>query len=673
MSSNNKYRVGDFVYFETNATAPYQIRRLDELIMTPNGVEAKVTCYYRRRDISNHLIQQAEKYSHFIVDFHEADGENGEPLSELERHQVKHRELFYSRHSETLPATHIRGKCAVTLYSDVEPFTSYVNKEDLFYYRLIYDPATKKLSEDRGSMRIGSDFQCDIQPLLTNSQEDPRFKETWEELQWDPRNAPSNSEVDSFSTAAKGVGLYGRACDPSTSLQNPYLMNAAAAASRDITLQFAHDCLFKAGFDVKNAMSLLLPDGHPVVCRDELEVWSFHECALFEGALEKYSKIFPDIITDVLPWKTSKSIVEFYYFWKTTERYTRRRKEKMVAKDSRLKQVYIPDYSKPNSSVLYSRTDGTERGCECCLVGTSVQWYAWGPPTLMCRLCSGCWMYWKKYGGLKNPDKRGGLSVNSRPSPEQRVQDRLEARKSAAAANSVASSNASTPVPADSCGVSHQKAPSHHPHSETSLGSTVFRCTQPNCTKEFRSKDNLATHLAQIHNLSASEVQTSLPVTLSAATGLYQHGAGTQGIHTSQAIRIIRTLCPLLLRPSVLARRPSDLANLTAQQRSPKDPVISYDDLLVRLKTLAKSRIPALRDPQAVLNRKLPNRPISSAIKKLQQRLGQNEDSFLPSKRQKESKNGDSLNGLESPMEKRARLEASENNGTSNGHISAAN
>lgn len=25
----------------------------------------------------------------------------------------------------------------------------------------------------------------------------------------------------------------------------------------------------------------------------------------------------------------------------------------------------------------------------------------------MCRLCSSCWTYWKKYGGLKNPDKRG--------------------------------------------------------------------------------------------------------------------------------------------------------------------------------------------------------------------------------------------------------------------------
>lgn len=55
----------------------------------------------------------------------------------------------------------------MTLYNEVEPLTSYVEREDAFYYRLIYDPNTKRLQEDRGSMRIGSDFQCDIQPLLT--------------------------------------------------------------------------------------------------------------------------------------------------------------------------------------------------------------------------------------------------------------------------------------------------------------------------------------------------------------------------------------------------------------------------------------------------------------------------------------------------------------------------
>ena len=107
-------------------------------------------------------------------------------------------------------------------------------------------------------------------------------------------------------------------------------------------------------------------DGHPVVCKDELEVWMPHESSLFEEALNKYTKVFPDIITDFLPWKSPKSIVEMYYFWKTTDRYTSHRKNKMALKDQKLKQVYIPDYSKPNSSVLYNRTDGNDRGCECC-------------------------------------------------------------------------------------------------------------------------------------------------------------------------------------------------------------------------------------------------------------------------------------------------------------------
>lgn len=33
----------------------------------------------------------------------------------------------------------------------------------------------------------------------------------------------------------------------------------------------------------------------------------------------------------------------------------------------------------------------------------SHQWYSWGPPNMQCRLCASCWIYWKKYGGLKMP------------------------------------------------------------------------------------------------------------------------------------------------------------------------------------------------------------------------------------------------------------------------------
>lgn len=42
---------------------------------------------------------------------------------------MKHRELFLSRQVETLPATHIRGKCSVTLLNETESLLSYLNND----------------------------------------------------------------------------------------------------------------------------------------------------------------------------------------------------------------------------------------------------------------------------------------------------------------------------------------------------------------------------------------------------------------------------------------------------------------------------------------------------------------------------------------------------------------
>lgn len=50
-------------------------------------------------------------------------------LTPKQRLRAKHRELFLSRQVETLPATHIRGKCSVTLLNETEALTSYLNKE----------------------------------------------------------------------------------------------------------------------------------------------------------------------------------------------------------------------------------------------------------------------------------------------------------------------------------------------------------------------------------------------------------------------------------------------------------------------------------------------------------------------------------------------------------------
>lgn len=61
----------DYVYFEASSNSPYQIRRIEELNKTPSGnVEAKVMCFYRRRDLPNPLVQLADKHqSKFLFSF----------------------------------------------------------------------------------------------------------------------------------------------------------------------------------------------------------------------------------------------------------------------------------------------------------------------------------------------------------------------------------------------------------------------------------------------------------------------------------------------------------------------------------------------------------------------------------------------------------------------------
>lgn len=60
----------------------------------------------------------------------------------------------------------------------------------------------------------------------------------------------------------------------------------------------AMDTLQRNGYDLAKAMSTLVPQGGPVLCRDEMEEWSASEAMLFEEALEKYGKDFNDIRQD---------------------------------------------------------------------------------------------------------------------------------------------------------------------------------------------------------------------------------------------------------------------------------------------------------------------------------------------------------------------------------------
>ncbi|KAG5267284.1 hypothetical protein AALO_G00220030 [Alosa alosa] len=347
----NMYRVGDYVFFENSSSNPYLIRRIEELNKTASGnVEAKVVCFYRRRDISHSLIQLADKHAKDLEE--ERDSPSEPELSEKQKHQLRHRELFLSRQYESLPATHIRGKCSVALLNETESVLSYLDKEDTFFYSLVYDPTQKTLLADKGEIRVGPRFQADVPEMMQEGLIDDRDQSKLEEQMWDPECPLTNKQIDQFLVVARAVGTFARALDCSSSVRQPSLHMSAAAASRDITLFHAMDTLHRHNYDLSSALSVLVPQGGPVLCRDEMEEWSSSEANLFEEALEKYGKDFNDIRQDFLPWKSLTSIIEYYYMWKTTDRYVQQKRLKAAEAESKLKQVYIPTYNKPNPNQI---------------------------------------------------------------------------------------------------------------------------------------------------------------------------------------------------------------------------------------------------------------------------------------------------------------------------------
>uniref|UniRef100_A0AAG5CTC4 Uncharacterized protein n=1 Tax=Anopheles atroparvus TaxID=41427 RepID=A0AAG5CTC4_ANOAO len=640
--TTNMYRVGDYVYVETSSTTPFQIRRIDELNKTPNGnVEAKVMCFYRRRDLPTPLVQLADKHqmatsedspaamklkkmwlktpvseeqaAQAVLDPalvaleeernspNSAGGggggglgggggggsERGEHLNPKQRHQMKQRELFLSRQVETLPATQIRGRCSVTLLNEEESLLSYLNKDDTFFYCLVFDPTQKTLLADKGEIRVGARYQTDLQQLLKPGEKDERNLEELETLVWTPQHSLTDKKIDQFLVVSRSVGTFARALDCTSSVKQPSLHMSAAAASRDITLFHAMDTLHKHNYSIETAMCSLVPSSGPVLCRDEMEEWSASEANLFEDALEKYGKDFNDIRNDFLPWKTLKSIVEYYYMWKTTDRYVQQKRVKAVEAESKLKQVYIPNYTKPspalitnnNKSILNGNSNGgsvdmmmfsSSRACESCATTASPQWYSWGPVHLSNRLCQNCWNYWKRYGGLKvasrladNGEIDPAATQNSgstaspvslkKRNPGSDIDDDLTIVASSGPLGvggpvSVSALVAAGAASAGTPGVTGGGMNNHRPHSPS------FKCSIVNCGKEFKLKAHLARHYAQAHGI---QIRSGSPrPIMKTRTAFY--------LHTTLTTRLSRRLCRHIIRSKKAARQPSYAINIAS-------------------------------------------------------------------------------------------------------------
>uniref|UniRef100_A0A0K8VY83 Metastasis-associated protein MTA3 n=1 Tax=Bactrocera latifrons TaxID=174628 RepID=A0A0K8VY83_BACLA len=580
--ATNMYRVGDYVYVETNPNSPFLIRRIEELNKNQSGnVEAKVMCFYRRRDLPNPLVQLADKHqlataedsplatklkktwlrtpvgeeqaAQAVLDpsiaaldeglnspIHHGPGgggansEKGESLTAKQRYQIKHRELFLSRQVEALPATQIRGKCSVTLLNETESLQSYLSKDDTFFYCLVFDPNQKTLLADKGEIRVGSRYQSEIPAKLKDVTSDERKLEDLETLVWTPQHSLNDRKIDQFLVVSRSIGTFARALDCSSSVKQPSLHMSAAAASRDITLFHAMDTLHKHKYSIEEAMCSLVPSTGPVLCRDEIEDWSASEANLFEEALDKYGKDFNDIRQDFLPWKTLKQIIEYYYMWKTTDRYVQQKRVKAVEAELKLKQVYVPQYNQVNKSGSGSVSikgganiyNGTTNGgadlsnngkpCESCSTVKSSQWYPWtGSGHGNSRLCQNCFDYFKKYGGLKNAGKH---EIDHEPKKKVApvVVEVIDTEKVSDLSNR-----------------------------------QMHKCPMVNCDKEFKLKTHLARHFDQAHGIALMS-GSPRPI-MKTRTAFY--------LHTNAMTRLARVLCRNYIKPKKAARQTSFAIN----------------------------------------------------------------------------------------------------------------
>jgi len=521
------YRVGDWVYCETGPHQPYVIRKIEELTKTPCGnVEAKVICAFRRQDIPASVMATVEKYqkeykedgkkdnetedsnpksdvkpvndptANYSDDFDEALVAN---LSDQQKYNLKHREVYFSKYTDTIAATTIRSKCSVLLFNeDVEKYSDFLARDDSFFYHLTYDPYQKSIVHDQGEIRVGSRYQAEVPPLqvtpngsiledpneaaaMIAAQEDKRVLrsklrkdeqpevpfaiENMEQLIWSPvasfmegimkekflNNKLTDTEIDQFMVIAKSIGTYARALDCNNAFKQPSLPLSAASASRDITLFYAMNTLHLHDYDIGKASLAFITKEGPIICKDEIEDWSAGEANLFEEAFDKVGKDFGVIRSEYLPWKSFKSIIEYYYTWKTTDRYVQQKRIKLSEQESKLKQVYIPNHSKQNQSALiksvhvqlFNQYDTQlKQSCESCgTPNTSTnQWYAYNLTPLtqlvmagnhnpaqlanaalayraannhpnnhvnfQARVCADCWNYWKKHHAFKFPNAR---------------------------------------------------------------------------------------------------------------------------------------------------------------------------------------------------------------------------------------------------------------------------
>ena len=147
-------------------------------------------------------------------------------------------------------------------------------------------------SYDGNKIKVGPPFQADIPSVVRSRYDDIMESHPKDQLLWQPSKISENS-VYNFLRAIKS--------------------STSRRINEEKILYLLHQC----DYDTEEAYRRfqLLPE--PAT---DAGIWSEEECKNFERVLQCHGKKF-HYVQRLVPSKSVKDVVEFYYFWKRSSRY----------------------------------------------------------------------------------------------------------------------------------------------------------------------------------------------------------------------------------------------------------------------------------------------------------------------------------------------------------------
>ncbi|KAF0991183.1 hypothetical protein HZS_2711, partial [Henneguya salminicola] len=377
---------------EDHPSSPFRIGQILGFKTGPNStIFVKCRYYDRPRDVEIHWIKKlnaiAEKYI-YTNNFHVR---NFAPTCTQDQktniiHQFKLRELICNKNCSSeieegyVHASLIRGQCYIYRFIDFESINDYIQREDTFFYIGSFEDQPKHLCPE-GEILSSKSERLAKCAHIENFDPDAKITEDYiqkgvESVIWDgPRCSLTDSDIDMYLSIVRSIGLYGRALDQTKRVNDSSIQSNLAYAFRDSTKYLAYHLLHSSNYNWRNAITSLFIDRSPVVCTDQLELWTEEDILYFYDEIKRVKR-FSDICKKNVTWKSVKEMIEFYYMNKVTESYMTTKKERLNKKVSAINQIFIPTNEAPfNGSIAVTKLPSDASFCEGCKNSTSSYWY----------------------------------------------------------------------------------------------------------------------------------------------------------------------------------------------------------------------------------------------------------------------------------------------------------